>query len=381
MPLGLRRTLLKEKDRNQKRYVSKTQISAGSARPKELQWEIDTSQANLLYSHATALEVSLSSKQALVRAHERDRHSSLLTHVSGIAFFSTHHRGSDLVSWATLFGNLSVAASFGTSTDTGFVKDLRSRSEILDNIPKSFVGRGKRLISFYETERIDNLNSPSSIIGPCLQELATSVIINETLSEPETVCVSILYIKDMLRGLEAYTVAIYDVIVRMYFSPMVKWIACSGHIASSWIIPRNEHYDNLARKESRLEERDPMMEGMEICKFHRGFGRLPRRLSLQVLLPLWQSRSSRPLPRDELDDAEPASLSLADEQRLNDNHGAESARQLTFQERCSWIGSGGGYLARTGATSISFFAALYCCDLAEFLVVVSFRIDFMYASA
>ncbi|PVH83321.1 hypothetical protein DL98DRAFT_569779 [Cadophora sp. DSE1049] len=176
-------------------------------------------------------------KQALIRAHERDRFSSLLAHVCGIAFFGTPHRGADLASWATMMGNILWAASFGTSTNTKFAKELKSRSEVLDNISKSFVERGKglKILSFYETDKMDNLNclaspvvekqsatldlpneAPIALNGNhrtiCrfsseneqryrtvwsnLQEMITTVIINETLSEAETACLSSLYISD-----------------------------------------------------------------------------------------------------------------------------------------------------------------------------------------
>ncbi|KAF4631578.1 hypothetical protein G7Y89_g6554 [Cudoniella acicularis] len=99
-------------------------------------------------------------KQALVRAHERERFSTLLSNIRGIAFFGTPHRGADLASWAAMFGNILNAAGFGTSTSTKFLKELRSRSELLSDISESFVERGKDLdiFSFYETDMMGYMN-------------------------------------------------------------------------------------------------------------------------------------------------------------------------------------------------------------------------------
>lgn len=52
------------------------------------------------------------------------------------------------------------ASSFGTSTNTKLVADLKTNYETLLNITKSFVDRSKALqiVSFYETEKMDFLN-------------------------------------------------------------------------------------------------------------------------------------------------------------------------------------------------------------------------------
>ncbi|KAK0123332.1 hypothetical protein ONS96_010326 [Cadophora gregata f. sp. sojae] len=140
-------------------------------------------------------------KQALVRAHERDRFSSLLAHVCGIAFFGTPHRGSDLASWAAMMGNLLKAASFGTSTNTKFAKELTSRSEVVEkqsatlDLPNEApiaLSGNHRSICRFASENEQRYRT----VWSNLQEMITTVIINETLTEAETACLSALYISD-----------------------------------------------------------------------------------------------------------------------------------------------------------------------------------------
>lgn len=59
-----------------------------------------------------------------------------------------------------MFANILEAASFGTSTNARLSKGLKSHSETLCQISKSFVERGKELVifSFYETDKWNNLN-------------------------------------------------------------------------------------------------------------------------------------------------------------------------------------------------------------------------------
>jgi len=59
-----------------------------------------------------------------------------------------------------MLANIIKSASFGTMTNTKPMNELRSRSEILQDISKSFVDRSRDLIilSFYETDKMDYLN-------------------------------------------------------------------------------------------------------------------------------------------------------------------------------------------------------------------------------
>lgn len=59
-----------------------------------------------------------------------------------------------------MFGNILQVASLGTSTNTKFLEELKSRSELLCDISESFVERGKDLhiFSFYETDKMDYMN-------------------------------------------------------------------------------------------------------------------------------------------------------------------------------------------------------------------------------
>lgn len=65
-----------------------------------------------------------------------------------------------------MMGNILRAASFAMSTNTKVAKELKSKSETLDTISKSFVerGRGLKILSFYETAKMDNINCLASLI-------------------------------------------------------------------------------------------------------------------------------------------------------------------------------------------------------------------------
>ncbi|KAH7140282.1 hypothetical protein B0J13DRAFT_477392 [Dactylonectria estremocensis] len=99
-------------------------------------------------------------KQALVRARERDRFTDLLSQIRGVAFFGTPHAGSSAARFGEVLAIILKASTFGGSTNTRLVTDLRNNSETLRGITKSFVDRGKALqiLTFYETEKMDNLN-------------------------------------------------------------------------------------------------------------------------------------------------------------------------------------------------------------------------------
>jgi hypothetical protein len=74
-------------------------------------------------------------------------------------FLGTPHKGSSLAEWSTIFASILRAASFGTSTNKKLAQSLYVQSEVLRDISKSFVDRGKSLIilSFYETDMVDFL--------------------------------------------------------------------------------------------------------------------------------------------------------------------------------------------------------------------------------
>ncbi|KAJ5663650.1 hypothetical protein N7507_004381 [Penicillium longicatenatum] len=99
--------------------------------------------------------------QALVKARERDRFTDLLKKVRGVAFFGTPHAGSSLAKFGEILASIIQISSIGTNTNTAVVANLKSNSETLWQIAKSFVDRGKglRIISFYETEKMPCLNT------------------------------------------------------------------------------------------------------------------------------------------------------------------------------------------------------------------------------
>lgn len=99
-------------------------------------------------------------RQAIIRAHERDRYHDLLQSIHGVMFFGTPHRGSSLANWSTVLGNIASFASFGSKTNWKLSQNLQTESGQLQEISKSFVDRSKALqiISFYETDKMDFLN-------------------------------------------------------------------------------------------------------------------------------------------------------------------------------------------------------------------------------
>ncbi|KAK2599136.1 hypothetical protein QQS21_005397 [Conoideocrella luteorostrata] len=99
-------------------------------------------------------------KQALVRARERDHFTSLLRQIRGVAFFGTPHAGSTSAKFGEILATILKASTLGANTNSKLVADLKSKSETLRGISKSFVDRSKalRILSFYETEKMDFLN-------------------------------------------------------------------------------------------------------------------------------------------------------------------------------------------------------------------------------
>ncbi|KFY84990.1 hypothetical protein V500_08810 [Pseudogymnoascus sp. VKM F-4518 (FW-2643)] len=99
-------------------------------------------------------------KEALNKAHERERFAGLRDAVRGITFFGTPHRGADLARWGAMFADILRTASLGTSTNARLVRDLQARSEVLRGISRRFVERGKdlQIFSFWETDQFKWLN-------------------------------------------------------------------------------------------------------------------------------------------------------------------------------------------------------------------------------
>ncbi|KAH8649154.1 hypothetical protein BX600DRAFT_110749 [Xylariales sp. PMI_506] len=111
-------------------------------------------------------------KKAIVKAHEKDRYSSLLNSVRGVMFFGTPHRGSSFANWGSVLANIASAASLGTRTNQTLSRDLQSNSVVLQEINMSFIERAKALqiFTFYETDRMQLANNrvvdeESAILG------------------------------------------------------------------------------------------------------------------------------------------------------------------------------------------------------------------------
>jgi len=96
-----------------------------------------------------------------VKARERDRFADLLKKIRGVAFFGTPHAGSSLAKVAEILTSIIQISSIGTNTNATVVANLKSNSETLWQIARSFVDRGKglRIVSFYETERMPYMNT------------------------------------------------------------------------------------------------------------------------------------------------------------------------------------------------------------------------------
>ncbi|KAK1637464.1 hypothetical protein BDP81DRAFT_317718 [Colletotrichum phormii] len=100
-------------------------------------------------------------KQAVIMAHEQDRHySCILDHIHGVVFLGTPHRGSSLATWDEI-GTLVVKAStLGYSSNSKLSSSLKVDSKFLRRITESFAARGEdfEVRSFYETKRMKGLN-------------------------------------------------------------------------------------------------------------------------------------------------------------------------------------------------------------------------------
>lgn len=99
--------------------------------------------------------------KAMIRAHEQSGfYSSLLSNVTGVVFFATPHRGSDLAYWDSLVGRLMNTATLSYTKNANLSKTLRVDSDRLKRISDSFAYRGWnfQIRSFYETEFMPGLN-------------------------------------------------------------------------------------------------------------------------------------------------------------------------------------------------------------------------------
>ena len=95
-----------------------------------------------------------------MRAHERDCFKDLLKQIKGVAFFGTPHTGSSTAKFGEILASIAKASSLGTRTNVKLLADLKNNSDTLWSVAKSFVDRGKelRIISFYETEKMEFMN-------------------------------------------------------------------------------------------------------------------------------------------------------------------------------------------------------------------------------
>lgn len=105
-------------------------------------------------------------KQALVRVYENERYRELPARISGVLFFGTPHRGSDMAKWASILGAVVKAGSMSSSTNTGIPKDLVPGSRVLQTISRSFIERSRQLkiYSFFETQKMDFMSDVVSMV-------------------------------------------------------------------------------------------------------------------------------------------------------------------------------------------------------------------------
>ncbi|KAK1487859.1 ankyrin repeat protein [Colletotrichum cuscutae] len=100
-------------------------------------------------------------KQAVIMAHEQDRHySCILDRIHGVVFFGTPHRGSSLATWDEIGTRIVKATTLGYATNRKLSSNLKVDSMFLKSISESFAARGEEfeVRSFYETERMKGLN-------------------------------------------------------------------------------------------------------------------------------------------------------------------------------------------------------------------------------
>lgn len=98
-------------------------------------------------------------KKALILAHERLSdldYKDILDNTRAIVFLGVPHNGIDGVRWANFAINILKGAGLGRFKYTALAADLRKNSNMLINISKQFVHRGKDLemYTFYETQRL-----------------------------------------------------------------------------------------------------------------------------------------------------------------------------------------------------------------------------------
>ncbi|KAL0767417.1 hypothetical protein CaCOL14_010267 [Colletotrichum acutatum] len=95
----------------------------------------------------------LAFKQAVIMAHEQDRHySCILDHIHGVVFFGTPHHGSSLAAWDEIGTLIVKASTLGYVTNSKLSSSSKVDSRFLRRVPESFAARGEdfEVRSFYE---------------------------------------------------------------------------------------------------------------------------------------------------------------------------------------------------------------------------------------
>ncbi|KAK1728235.1 uncharacterized protein BDZ83DRAFT_570920, partial [Colletotrichum acutatum] len=108
----------------------------------------------------------LAFKQAVIMAHEQDRHySCILDHIHGVVFFGTPHHGSSLAAWDEIGTLIVKASTLGYVTNSKLSSSSKVDSRFLRRVPESFAARGEdfEVRSFYENVRMKGLNCKISL--------------------------------------------------------------------------------------------------------------------------------------------------------------------------------------------------------------------------
>jgi len=97
-------------------------------------------------------------------------YSTILKSTVGIVFMGTPHRGSDLVPWALLLGNIVNAAFLGQALRNDLIRGLHPRSKMLSEISKAFLHRSVplKIMSFIELQIESPLLAVVSLRSICL---------------------------------------------------------------------------------------------------------------------------------------------------------------------------------------------------------------------
>lgn len=98
----------------------------------------------------------------MIIAQERSKvYGDLLSHIHGIIFLGTPHRGSDLAWWATFAAEILKAGQLGLGrgTNTAYVEALKKNSAEFSHISQQWIERSETLQirTFYETEKLSGI--------------------------------------------------------------------------------------------------------------------------------------------------------------------------------------------------------------------------------